>query len=192
MYTAQKNMQYHHQSSPLFTQLPTMSASDGTFTDMTLPVPLSNARCKPCAMMATLGDCGNSHRSHPDAGGALTNDSTSTSSAVRGPSTTVCARRQCQGTCAMLRVTLGWAVTRSLRRLPHHVYVCSNVSVLSAFTTCTVCPCNADKSASGPAAVLWVVGVWIWVPSNANDVPTPHLSRCMFASHVQLQRPQHM
>ena len=47
--------------------------------------------------------------------GALMKDAASRSAGVSGPSRTVRARRQCSGTSASVSVTLGCAVTRSLR-----------------------------------------------------------------------------
>jgi len=38
-------------------------------------------------------------------------------------------------------------------RAPHHVYVCSNVSVAAAGTMCSSCPSNTDRSDPGAAAV---------------------------------------
>jgi hypothetical protein len=67
---------------------------------------------------------------------------------VSGPSSTTRARRQCRGTCAAVSILLGWARTRSLRRWPHHVYVCSNVSVSLVATRCSSWPRNTDMSAS--------------------------------------------
>ena len=76
--------------------------------------------------------------------GCCMNDKQSTSAGVSGPSRTVRARRQRAGTCAALSVTLGCAATRSLRRLPHHVYECSKVSVAAEGMTCRSCPSKAE------------------------------------------------